>query len=150
MEWIIPFYLLSTRKVDKKKRKKNHLSLFLQYVRWKHISLCIFFYKKVCHENYNIIVVYRNYISNPCVTLVLWQLDNVQPHFNIFCLPHISAWSLHFFHYEFSILFLTVAIPTYTPLLLVPLGINKLIVAYCTLLCFINSTNIFIYVFKLV
>jgi hypothetical protein len=31
-----------------------------------------------------------------------------------------------------------------------PLGINKLIVAYCTLLCFINSTNIFIYVFNLV
>jgi hypothetical protein len=29
------------------------------------------FYKKVSHENYNIIVVYRNYISNPCVTLVL-------------------------------------------------------------------------------
>jgi hypothetical protein len=54
------------------------------------------------------------------------------------------------FNYEFSILFLTAAIPTYTPLLSVPLAINILIVSYCTLICFINSTNIFIYVFKLV
>jgi hypothetical protein len=40
--------------------------------------------------------------KKPVAPLVLWQLDNVQPHLNIFCWPHISAWYLFFFNYEFQ------------------------------------------------
>ena len=35
--------------------------------------------------------------SNLWAPLDLWQLDNFQPHLNIFCWPHISAWYLFFF-----------------------------------------------------
>jgi hypothetical protein len=56
------FCTLSIKKKSRQKKKKETPFVIFEICRVKTHFSGHFYWKKVCHENYNIIVVYRNYI----------------------------------------------------------------------------------------